>query len=183
MHPCIRGFIIPAFIALGLLVLSSLNFDLFFNLSVLEWALPQFRPSIFNINQGSQFTSEVFTDWLESTNITISRNGSASYFDNIFIERLWRCVKYEEVYLSGYDSMNTANSRLRDYFIFYNRDRFHQSLVYRKPSRQRIASAVEIPTRHIPTNFRRWNLTRLRRISILKPPSFLSKECGHVYCD
>ena len=70
---------------------------------------------------------------LEPANIAISWNGRGSYFDNIFIERLWRSVKYEEVYPNDYDSMNTAQRRLRDYFNFYNRERFHQSLDYRTP--------------------------------------------------
>ena len=93
----------------------------------LPWSL------IFNNDQGSQFTSEAFTGRLEASNIAISWNGRGSYFDNIFIERLWRSVKYEEVYLNDYDSMNTAHRRLRDYFNFYNREWLHQSLDYRTP--------------------------------------------------
>ena len=97
----------------------------------LPWSL------IFNNDQGSQFTSEAFTDRLEASieasNIAISWNGRGSYFDNIFIERLWRSVKYEEVYLNDYDSTNTAHRRSRDYFNFYNRERLHQSLDYRTP--------------------------------------------------
>ena len=105
----------------------------FFCLSALERALRQSSPLIFNNDQGSQFTSEVFTARLEASDIAISWNGRGSYFDNIFIERLWRSVKYEEVYLNDYDSMDTAQRRLRDYFNFYNRERFHQSLDYRTP--------------------------------------------------
>ena len=127
----------------------------------LPWSL------IFNNDQGSQFTSEAFTARLEASNIAISWNGRGSYFDNIFIERLWRSVKYEEVYLNDYDSMNTAHRRLRDYFNFYNQERLHQSLDYRTPASERIASAIkgtasdcdrtpiEIPTRCISDNFRR----------------------------
>ena len=111
----------------------SNSLDVFFCLSALERALRQSSPLIFNNDQGSQFTSEAFTGRLEASNIAISWNGRGSYFDNIFIERLWRSVKYEEVYLNDYDSMNTAHRRLRDYFIFYNRERLHQSLDYRTP--------------------------------------------------
>ena len=99
-------------------------------------------------------------------------------FDNIFIERLWRSVKYEEVYVNDYDSMNMAQRRLRDYFNYYNRERFHQSLDYRTPASERIASAVEIPMRCISTNIRRSNLTRIGRISLLKSRYLLSKGWG-----
>ena len=133
----------------------SNSLDEFFCLSALERALGQSSPLIFNNDQGSQFTSEAFTARLEASDIAISWNGRSSYFDNIFIERLWRSVKYEEVYLNDHDSLNTAQRRLRDYFNFYNRERFHQSLDYRTPASERIASAVEIPTRCISTNIRR----------------------------
>lgn len=111
----------------------SNSLDVFFCLSALERALSQASPLIFNNDQGSQFTSEAFTGRLEASNIAISWNGRGSYFDNIFIERLWRSVKYEEVYVNDYDSMNMAQRRLRDYFNYYNRERFHQSLDYRTP--------------------------------------------------
>ena len=88
---------------------------------------------IFNNDQGSQFTSEAFTGRLEASNIAISWSGKGSFFDNIFVERLWRSVKYEEVYPNDYDSMNMAQRQLRDYFNYYNRERFHQSLDYRTP--------------------------------------------------
>ena len=90
---------------------ESNSLDVFFCLSALERALSQESPLIFNNDQGSQFTSEAFTGRLEASNIAISWNGRGSYFDNIFIERLWRSVKYEEVYLNDYDSMNTAHRR------------------------------------------------------------------------
>ena len=92
----------------------SNSLDVFFCLSALERALRQSSPLIFNNDQGSQFTSEAFTGRLEASNIAISWNGRGSYFDNIFIERLWRSVKYEEVYLNDYDSMNTAHRQLRE---------------------------------------------------------------------
>ncbi len=150
----------------------------FFCLSALERALGKASPLIFNNDQGSQFTSEVFTARLESSDIAISWNGRGRYFDNIFVERLWRSVKYEEVYLNDYDSMDAAHRRLRDYFKFYNRERFHQSLDYRTPASERIASAVEIPTRCIPNNFRRLSLTKFSRISLLKSCHLLSKGWG-----
>ena len=86
---------------------------------------------IFNNDQGSQFTSDAFTGRLETSNIAISWDGRGSYFDNIFIERLWRSVKYEEVYLNDYDSVNTAYRRLKDYFNLYDQVRLHQSIDYR----------------------------------------------------
>jgi len=111
----------------------SNSLDVYFCLSALERALSQSKPLIFNNDQGSQFTSEAFTNRLKAADIAISWDGRGSYFDNIFIERLWRSVKYEEVYLNDYDSVATACCRLRDYFNFYNQQRLHQSLNYRTP--------------------------------------------------
>ena len=122
----------------------------FFCLSALERAFRHSRPMIFNNDQGSQFTSR-----LEVFGIAIGWNGRRSYFDNIFIERLWRSFKYEGVYLNHYDSMNTAHCRLRHYLNFYNRESLHQSLAYRTPACERIASAVGISTRCISDDFRR----------------------------
>ena len=111
----------------------SNSLDVYFCLSALERALSQSRPLIFNNDQGSQFTSDAFTNRLKAADIAISWDSRGSYFDNIFIERLWRSVKYEEVYLNDYDSVTTASCRLRDYFNFYNQQRFHQALNYRTP--------------------------------------------------
>ncbi len=111
----------------------SNSLDVYFCLSALERALSQSKPLIFNNDQGSQFTSDAFTNRLKAADIAISWDGRGSYFDNIFIERLWRSVKYEEVYLNDYDSVTTACCRLRDYFNFYNQHRFHQALNYRTP--------------------------------------------------
>ena len=111
----------------------SNTLDVYFCLSALERALTQSRPLIFNTDPGSQFTSDAFTTRLKAANIAISWDSRGSYFDNIFIERLWRSVKDEVVYLNDYDSVTTAGSRLRDYFNFYNQQRFHQSLNYRTP--------------------------------------------------
>lgn len=111
----------------------SNSLDVHFCLSALDSALSQSRPLIFNNDQGSQFTADAFTARLQAAHVAISWDSRGSYFDNIFIERLWRSVKYEEVYLNDYDSIHTAWCRLRDYFNFYNRERFHQSLNYRTP--------------------------------------------------
>ena len=111
----------------------SNSLDVYFCLSALERALSQSKPLIFNNDQGSQFTSDAFTNRLKAADIAISWDSRGSYFDNIFIERLWRSVKYEEVYLNDYDSVTTASCRLRDYFNFYNQHRFHQALNYRTP--------------------------------------------------
>ena len=85
-------------------------------------------PEIFNTDQGSQFTSLEFTQVLESRDIRISMDGKGRWVDNVFVERLWRSVKYEEVYLNAYGSIAEANRRLAVYFDFYNRIRPHQSL-------------------------------------------------------
>ena len=111
----------------------SNSLDVYFCLSALDKALSRSRPLIFNTDQGSQFTSDAFTARLQAANVAISWDSRGSYFDNIFIERLWRSVKYEEVYLNDYDSVTTACCRLRDYFNFYNQQRFHQALNYRTP--------------------------------------------------
>ena len=85
-------------------------------------------PEIFNTDQGSQFTGAAFTGVLEDHGITISMDGRGRWMDNVFIERLWRSVKYEEVYLKAYDSGGDARVGLADYFAFYNAKRHHQSL-------------------------------------------------------
>jgi putative transposase len=91
------------------------------------------RPEIFNSDQGSQFTSEVFTTKLRANEIQISMDGRGRAFDNIFVERLWRSVKYEEVYLKDYQNVFQAKEGLRNYFEFYNSHRLHQSLDYKTP--------------------------------------------------
>lgn len=85
-------------------------------------------PEIFNTDQGSQFTSTAFTDVLKQHNIRISMEGKGRWIDNVFIERLWRSVKYEEVYLHGYEDLNQAKDGLKKYFNFYNMKRKHQTL-------------------------------------------------------
>lgn len=91
------------------------------------------RPTIFNSDQGSQFTSDNFTGLLQNNGILISMDGRGRAFDNIFVERLWRTVKYEEVYLKDYRSVPEARESLNAYFQFYNTERPHQSLGYATP--------------------------------------------------
>ena len=91
-------------------------------------------PEIFNSDQGSQFTSEVFTDILMSHGIKISMDGRGRWMDNVFIERLWKSVKYENVYLKAYGSITEVRQGLREYFEFYNSRRRHQSLDRRTPN-------------------------------------------------
>ena len=92
------------------------------------------RPEIFNSDQGSQFTSEAFTGVLKREGIVISMDGRGRAFDNIFVERLWRNVKYEDVYLKGYGSMGELTAGLTEYFTFYNDERPHQSLGHKTPN-------------------------------------------------
>jgi putative transposase len=91
------------------------------------------RPEIFNTDQGVQFTSAAFVDELASRGVQISMDGKGRYLDNIFIERLWRSLKYEEVYIRAYDSVAEARLSLGKWLAFYNDERPHQSLVYRTP--------------------------------------------------
>ena len=93
------------------------------------------QPEIFNSDQGVQFTSQAFTGTLESAGVKISMDGRGRVFDNIFIERLWRTVKYEEVYLHDYESRGEASQRLRDYLTFYNEERLHQALGSQTPAK------------------------------------------------
>lgn len=108
--------------------------DTAFCLSALEWALRLGTPSICNTDQGAQFTSDAFTGRLKQAEIAISMDGRGRALDNIFVERLWRTVKYEEVYPNDYASLLIGRQRLNDYFPFYNHQRYHQSLGYRTPS-------------------------------------------------
>ncbi len=111
----------------------SNSLDTHFCLSALERALQQNVPEIFNSDQGSQFTSEAFTDRLKAAQIRISWDGRGRFWDNIFIERLWRSVKHEEVYLKDYANAPEAIDGLGNYFRFYNTQRHHQALSYRTP--------------------------------------------------
>ena len=104
-----------------------------FCLDALQQALRLGHPEIFNTDQGVQFTALEFTDCLEGVGIRISMDGRGRALDNIFIERLWRSVKYEDIYLKDYTSVPDLDAGLQDYFRFYNHERPHQSLAYRTP--------------------------------------------------
>ena len=102
--------------------------DADFCTSVLKRALRRGKPGIFNTDQGSQFTSDIFTEPLLAEKIAISMDGRGRALDNVFIERLWRSVKYEDIYLHNYVTVVELISGLTKYFRFYNFDRYHQSL-------------------------------------------------------
>jgi len=112
----------------------SNTLDNIFCINALEKAFKYGQPEIFNTDQGVQFTSHSFTEHLESFGIKISMDGRGRVFDNIFIERLWRTVKYEDIYLKNYDTVTELDQGLEKYFHFYNNERFHQSLDYRTPN-------------------------------------------------
>lgn len=107
--------------------------DANFCVEALEEALRKGRPQILNTDQGSQFTGDAFTGLLHQHGVRISMDGKGSYNDNLFIERLWRSVKYEEVYLKAYQDGKDARIGLGNYFRFYNTERLHQALGYRTP--------------------------------------------------
>ena len=105
-----------------------------FCLEALEEALGRYpAPEVFNTDQGSQFTSEAFTGRLEAAAIAISMDGRGRALDNVFVERLWRTVKYENIYLKDYATVDELIQGLTEYFRFYDEERFHQSLAMRTP--------------------------------------------------
>ena len=105
-----------------------------FCIDALHAALTMGKPTIFNTDQGSQFTAHAFTDVLEQAAIQISMDGRGRALDNIFIERFWRSLKYEHIYLHDYTSVPDLQRGLTNYFHFYNQQRFHQALDYRTPA-------------------------------------------------
>jgi putative transposase len=111
----------------------STTMDIAFCTRTLENALKISKPEIFNSDQGSQFTSNDFTGILGREGISISMDGRGRAYDNIFVERLWRSVKYEEVYLHQYLTVSEARKCLDKYFMFYNAERIHESLGYKTP--------------------------------------------------
>jgi len=128
----------------------SNTLDVHFCLEVLEQALRIAKPEIFNTDQGCQFTSNPFTGLLEKNNILISMDGRGRAFDNIFIERLWRTVKYEEIYLHDYQDGIETYFALDKYFRFYNEERFHSSLDYKTPAE--VYYAQVSPEKVVPMN-------------------------------
>lgn len=124
----------------------STTLDSAFCLSALDQALLLSKPDIFNTDQGSQFTSVDFTGRLEKENIRISMDGRGRFIDNIFVERLWRSVKYEEVYLHDYETVYDARKGLSRYFLFYNTERLHASLGYNTPYEIYVKERLNINT-------------------------------------
>jgi putative transposase len=105
-----------------------------FCLEMLDEALARGRPEVFNTDQGVQFTAEAFTGRLLSAGVAVSMDGRGRCLDNVFVERLWRTVKYEDIYLRGYEAVPDLEQGLGRYFRFYNHERLHQSLAYRTPA-------------------------------------------------
>ena len=137
--PMARGFVYLAVVVdwFSRRVLShrvSITMEADFCVEALEEALAKHgRPEIFNTDQGSQFTSEAFTGVLTKNGVAISMDGKGSWRDNVFVERLWRSVKYEQVYLRAYDSVADARASIGRYLEFYNTRRPHSSLDRRTP--------------------------------------------------
>jgi putative transposase len=105
-----------------------------FCLEMLDEALRRGRPEVFNTDQGAQFTAEAFTGKLLSVGVAVSMDGRGRCLDNVFVERLWRSVKYEEIYLKCYETVPELAQGLGRYFAFYNEERLHQALGYRTPA-------------------------------------------------
>lgn len=112
----------------------SNTLDVEFCLEALEEALSQGCPEVFNTDQGVQFTSTAFTSRLEEAGIKVSMDGKGRWLDNVFVERLWRTVKYEEVYLYRHETVPDLHSGLTRYFAYYDHERYHQSLGNRTPA-------------------------------------------------
>ena len=137
--PMARGFVYLAavvdwFSRRGLAWRLSITLEAAFCIEALEEALARYgRPEILNTHQGSQFTSHDFTSVLLKNEIAISMDGKGAWRDNVFVERLWRSIKYEEVYLRAYNSVSEARASIGGYLSFYNSRRPHSSLDRRTP--------------------------------------------------
>jgi len=137
--PMARGFVYLAAVVdwFSRKILSwklSITMDVSFCLEAVEEALSRNeKPEIFNTDQGSQFTSEAFTEQLKKNGIQISMDGKGCWRDNVFVERIWRTIKYEEVYLRAYESVHEARTSLGKYIAFYNQTRPHSSLKGKTP--------------------------------------------------
>jgi putative transposase len=124
----------------------SITMEAAFCIEAVEEALARFgKPEIFNSDQGSQFTSTAFTDVLKQADIQISMDGKGAWRDNVFVERLWRTIKYEEVYLKAYDSVSTVRKSLGRYIAFYNAIRPHSSLDGQTPDQAYFNTPTAIP--------------------------------------
>jgi putative transposase len=126
-----------------------------FCMEALKEALQQGHPEIFNTDQGSQFTAQEFIALLESQGIQVSMDGSGRYTDNLFIERLWRTLKYEEVYLKAYQDAKEARAEIGRYIRFYNSERPHQSLGYKTPVQEYFAGHIEVGEEHVLLSVKR----------------------------
>ena len=102
-------------------------------MEALNEALSRGRPEIFNTDKGSQFTSREYTGRLETAGVAVSRDGRGRALNNVFVEQLWRSVKYEDIYLNKYEHVTELETGLTAYFRFYDEERLHQSLDYRTP--------------------------------------------------
>jgi len=123
----------------------SANMESGFCVEALEESLTHGTPEIHNTDQGSQFTAQAFVDVLNQNGVAISMDGRGSYQDNIFTERLWRSVKYEEVYMKEYVTIEQAQAALAAYFLFYNHERPHQALDYQTPHQVHFTLASQPP--------------------------------------
>jgi putative transposase len=112
----------------------SNTLDSSFCLDMLEEALSRGRPEVFNTDQGVQFTAQAWTGRLEAAGVQVSMDGKGRCLDNVFVERLWRSVKYEDIYLRGYDGVSELHEGLGRYFPYYNEERPHQGLAYQTPA-------------------------------------------------
>jgi putative transposase len=145
--PMVRGFmylvaIMDWFSRYVLAWQLSNTLDGLFCLEALERSLTHGQPDIFNSDQGVQFTSLAFTSRLEAAGVRVSMDGRGRALDNVFIERLWRSVKYEHVYLYEHTTVPQLEKGLYDYFAFYNYERLHQSLSYRTPAQVYLADVA-----------------------------------------
>ena len=149
--PMAKGFVYLAAVIdwLSRRVLSwrvSISMETSFCIDAVEEALQRYgTPEIFNTDQGSQFTSEAFTGLLKQHRIAISMDGKGCWRDNVFVERLWKSVKYEEVYLRTYDSVSHAKQSIGQYFAFYNTRRPHSSLDRKTPDQVYFTQPLPMP--------------------------------------
>lgn len=149
--PMARGFVYLAAVVdwFSRRVLSwrlSISMDVGFCIEAVEEALGRYgSPEIFNTDQGSQFTSMAFTGLLRENGIAISMDGRGSWRDNVFVERLWRSIKYEEVYLHAYDTVSDARASIGRYLAFYNGRRPHSSLDRKTPDTAYFNALMPIP--------------------------------------
>lgn len=136
-------------------------------------------PEIFNTDQGSQFTSVAFTDILLANDVQISMDAKGRAFDNIFIERLWRTVKYEEVFLHDYRSVIEAKTKLGEYFCYYNYERHHQALDYKKPAEIYFNKTIPLQPLDQPNPIGTCRQTMYEMLKASKLPTLSPTACQH----